>query len=71
MIQPPSFKSIINLKTLTIEQMSDILMVKPNTMRSKKWQMKTGVPLKKVGKRCFSLESEFNDWLADQHKMKI
>lgn len=57
--------------TLTIEQMAEILMVKPNTMRSKKWQARVGIPLKKVGKRCFALEQEFNDWLSDQRKLNV
>lgn len=59
------------LKTLTVEEMSVILCIKPNTMHSKIWQQRTRCPLKKIGRRLFCIDIEFNDWLSDAHKLLI
>lgn len=59
------------IKTLTVEEMAVILCIKPNTMHSRTWQLRTKCPLKKIGRRLFSLQTEFNDWVADSHKLNI
>lgn len=51
--------------TLTVEKMSEILHIRPNTMHNRKWQERTGCPIKKVGKRLLSLEEEFYKWLKN------
>lgn len=47
---------------LTVEQIAQILKIKPGTIHSKDWQERTGCPLKKVGKRNYSEQSEFWSW---------
>lgn len=59
------------IQLLSIEQMSQILFIKPNTMHSRKWQQKSGCPLRKQGRRLYALSQEFNDWLADSHKLNV
>ena len=58
---------------LTVEEMAKILLIKPNTMRSKKWRLQNGCPLKKRGRRLYSIKAEFIDWLlyseADSKKL--
>lgn len=61
----------LRIKTLTVEEMAAILLIKPNTIHNKKWQTRTGCPLKKIGRRLFAVETEFNDWVTDQHKLMI
>ena len=50
-------------EVLRVEDISKILGIKPNTIRSKSWQRRTGCPLKKIGKRLYSLPSDFESWL--------
>jgi len=56
---------------LTVEQMAEILGIKPQTMQGKKWQIKTGCPLRKIGRRLYCITSEFNDWVEDYAKLNI
>jgi hypothetical protein len=62
---------VVTLKIITLNQMSEILMIKPATMHSKKWQKKSGCPLRKVGRKLFAMEQEFNDWLSDERKLRL
>lgn len=47
---------------LTVEQIAGILKIKPNTIHSKEWQIRTGCPLKKIGKRRYCENNEFWTW---------
>lgn len=64
--QPPS-----QITTLNAEQMASILGIKPRTMHDRKWQVRTGCPLKKVGRRLLAIEWEFHGWLTDQKKLAV
>ena len=48
---------------LYIEDMSNILRVSLNTIQRKSWREKTGCPIRKKGKRLFSLMTEFQSWM--------
>lgn len=47
---------------LTVEQIAEILRIKPNTIHNKKWQQRTGCPLNRIGKRLYSPQDEFLKW---------
>jgi len=47
---------------LTVEEISDILHIAKNTIQSRRWRDKSGCPLRKKGKRLYSLHSEFWSW---------
>ncbi len=48
---------------LTVERVSEILGISRNTIQRRSWRESTGCPLRKKGKRLYSLVKEFNDWL--------
>jgi len=48
---------------LTVEQVAEILQINRNTIQRKGWREKTGCPLRKKGKRLYSMVKEFNDWM--------
>lgn len=66
-----SYQVPSQLTTLTIEEMADILGIKPRTMHDRKWQTRTGCPLKKVGRRLLAFEWEFQGWLSDKKKLSV
>jgi len=47
---------------LTVSEIAEILQIKQNTIHSRKWQQKTGCPLKKIGKRVYVLTDDFWKW---------
>jgi len=48
---------------LFAEEVSKILKISRNTIQRKSWRDKTGCPLKKRGKRLYTLVTEFQKWL--------
>ena len=48
---------------LTVEEIAEILQVNKNTIQRKTWRERTGCPLRKKGKRLYSMVKEFNDWM--------
>jgi len=48
---------------LTVDEVSNILGISKNTIQRKAWREKTGCPLRKVGKRLYTLAGEFHKWL--------
>ncbi|MHC4123953.1 MAG: helix-turn-helix domain-containing protein [Planctomycetota bacterium] len=48
---------------LTVEQVADILHISKNTIQRKSYREKTGIPLKKRGRRLYTLAAEFYKWL--------
>jgi len=50
---------------LTVEQVARILQVNKNTIQRKNWREKTGCPLRKKGKRLYTIVKEFNDWMKE------
>ncbi|MBL7072864.1 MAG: helix-turn-helix domain-containing protein [Candidatus Omnitrophica bacterium] len=48
---------------LTVEQVAEILEISQNTIQRKSWREKTGCPLRKIGKRLYTLVKEFDKWL--------
>ncbi len=48
---------------LTVEQVSEILGISRNTIQRRNWREKTGCPLRKKGKRLYSMAKEFSEWL--------
>ena len=53
----------MNEALLTVEEIAAILKIKPNTIHNKKWQERTGCPLKRIGKRNYIESSLFWGWL--------
>jgi hypothetical protein len=49
-------------EVLTVEEIAEILHIKPNTIHSRSWQKRTGCPLKKIGKRLYAIAEEFWKW---------
>jgi len=48
--------------TLTLEDVSAILRISRNTLQRKTWRIKTGCPLKKVGRRLLIYKKDFENW---------
>ena len=47
---------------MTIEEISKILSISVNTLQRKSWRIKTGCPLKKIGRRLLAYRKDFEDW---------
>ena len=47
---------------LFIEEIARMFHISPNTLRRKKWRQKSGIPLRKVGKRLCGLRTEIERW---------
>ena len=58
---------VMDKEILTVEDIANILHVKPNTIHSKRWKEKTGCPLNKHGKRLLAHAPEFWKWF-ESHK---
>ena len=56
-------KGMTQYDVLTVEQVSEILGISRNTIQRRDWREKTGCPLRKKGKRLYSMTKEFSDWL--------
>ena len=50
-------------EVLTVEQVSEILGISRNTIQRRVWRERTGCPLRKKGKRLYSIVKEFNEWM--------
>ncbi|NQT06112.1 MAG: helix-turn-helix domain-containing protein [Candidatus Omnitrophica bacterium] len=48
---------------MTVEDVAELLGISRNTIQRKIWRDKTGCPLRKKGKRLYSIAKEFNEWL--------
>ena len=53
---------------MIVEEMAQILRVKPETFHSRKWQLRSGCPLFRRGRRLFAVRSEFWKWLRAEEK---
>jgi len=51
---------------LFVEDIAEILHIKPNTIHSKRWKVKSGCPINKIGKRDISIGSEFWKWFKQR-----
>ncbi len=56
---------VMNRDVLTVEDVAGILQIKANTIHNKKWQERTGCPLKKIGKRLYAISDEFWGWFKN------
>ena len=56
-------KEMTREEVLCVEEISDILRISSNTIQRKSWREKTGCPIRKKGKRLFSLATEFHSWM--------
>ena len=50
---------------LTVEEVSSILGISKNTVQRRDWRDRTGCPLRKLGKRLYILDAEFNKWVRN------
>ena len=48
---------------LTTEQMAEILQLSINTLQHKAWRERTGCPIRKIGKKLYSIKQDFEKWL--------
>lgn len=48
---------------LTVEQVAEILEISQNTIQRRSWRVKTGCPLRKIGKKLYAVVQEFDRWL--------
>lgn len=46
-----------------VDEIADILGVNKNTLQRKSWRVKTGCPLRKIGKRLLAIRAEFDKWI--------
>lgn len=55
----------INKEIFLVEDIAEILHIKPNTIHSKRWQNKSGCPLIKKGKRLMLMKDDFWKWFKN------
>lgn len=48
---------------LTVEQVSEILGISRNTIQRRSWRVKTGCPIRKIGRRLLAYKKDFEDWV--------
>ena len=48
---------------LTVEQVANILDISKNTIQRKSWREHTGCPLRKIGKRLYTTQLDFQKWV--------
>ncbi|MDP3790337.1 MAG: helix-turn-helix domain-containing protein [Candidatus Omnitrophota bacterium] len=48
---------------LTADQIAEVLGISRNTIQRPSWREKTGCPLKKIGRRLYITEIDFQKWL--------
>ena len=58
----------MNQDLLTVKDIADLLGIQQNTIHNRKWQERTGCPLKKIGKRVYSIEDEFWGWFKNSER---
>jgi len=51
---------------LTVNEICEILHIKPNTLHSKRWRKDSQVPIFRQGKRLFSLKRDFWNWYNER-----
>jgi len=52
---------------MTITEISQILAIGVNTLQRRAWRMKTGCPIKKIGRCLVAFKPQFNEWLEHYH----
>lgn len=52
---------------LFVEDVARIFHISANTIRRKRWREKTGIPLRKVGKRLCVAKAEIENWFKGLH----
>lgn len=52
---------------LFVEDIARLFHISANTIRRKKWREKTGIPLRKVGKRLCGAKTEIDKWFKELH----
>jgi len=53
-------------KLITIEEMADVLRVRPNTLHSKEWRRVNGCPLFRIGRRVYAFRAGFWKWVEQR-----
>ena len=53
---------IIDGEVMFVEDISRLFKISPTTIRRKGWREKTGIPLRKVGKRLCGMRVEIENW---------
>ena len=49
------------------QEVADILGVSVNTVQRKEWRMRTGCPLRRVGRILIAMRNEFEKWFRSLH----
>ena len=52
---------------LFVEDIVKIFHISANTIRRKRWREKTGIPLRKVGKKLCGTKAEIEKWFKGLH----
>ena len=50
-----------------VEEIAQMFNISANTIRRKSWRRKTGIPLRKVGKRLCGTRKEIEKWFRGLH----
>lgn len=50
---------------LFLPEVSEIVGVSENTLRRKAWREKTGIPIRRKGKRLYAIRRELFAWLGE------
>lgn len=53
-------------KLLASDEIAGILKISLNTVHNSQWQRKNGCPLIKIGKRTYTVESAFWNWIRQK-----
>ena len=53
------------LDRMALEEISRILGIGINTLQRKAWRLKTGCPLKRIGRHLVAFRLQFQNWLMN------
>ena len=56
---------MIDSEILFVDDISKMFRISSNTLRRKEWRKKSGIPLKKVGKKLCGAKTEIDRWFLD------
>lgn len=48
---------------LLCEDIARLLHISANTVRRREWRMRTGIPMRRIGKRLYAMRSEVEKWI--------
>ena len=55
-----------NSNVVFVDDIAKMFRISPGTLQRKKWRDKTGIPLRKIGKKLCGLDKDLEKWFKEQ-----